>query len=61
MPIQICLKCARQEHRDRLHCECGGTLWYPQNVGGKAGNNGDKALDEAARLIKAGKKPWQKP
>ena len=32
-----------------------GTLWVPKNVGGKSGNTD---IDEAARLIRAGKKPW---
>jgi hypothetical protein len=56
--IQVCLKCARQESdRHRSTCQCGGTLWHPQNVGGKPGNTD---LDEAIRLIRAGKTPWQK-
>jgi len=56
--IQICLKCARQEYDTKLTtCKsCGGTLWFPQNVGGKLGNNN---IDEAARIIKSGKKPWE--
>jgi len=56
---QICLKCARQEYRTDKHtCTCGGELWFPRNVGGKAGNTD---LDEAARLIRAGKQPWTRP
>lgn len=56
--MQICLKCARQEHcMYKTECDCGGTLWTPQNVGGKTGNTD---IDEAARLIRAGKKPWNK-
>jgi len=56
---QLCLKCGRGESRDRTTCSiCGGTLWVPQNVGGKPGNT---SFDEARRLIKAEKKPWEKP
>ena len=56
--MQICLKCARQEYRmEKGTCYCGGTLWVPQNVGGKLGNTD---LDEAIRLIRQGKKPWEK-
>lgn len=57
--IQLCLKCARQEYRTHLAecCICGGTLWFPQHVGGKHGNTD---IDEAIRLIKKGKKPWEK-
>ncbi len=58
MADQICLKCARQEHDDsKSTCRCGGTLWHPQNVGGKPGNTD---IDEAARLIQSGNKPWEK-
>ena len=55
--MQICLNCARQESRmDKSECPiCQGTLWIPHNVGGKSGN---RDIDEAARLILAGKKPW---
>ena len=42
---------------DKKECGCGGTLWLIQNVGGKPGNTD---VNEAARLIKAGKKPWQR-
>lgn len=57
MADQICLKCARQEYdQSKSTCSCGGTLWHPQNVGGKSGNTD---IDEAARLIRAGKKPWE--
>lgn len=54
---QVCLKCARQEYdASRSECrDCGGTLWYPQNVGGQPGNTD---MDEAIRLIRAGKTPW---
>jgi hypothetical protein len=54
------LKCARQESdRSRSECkDCGGTLWFPQNVGGRPGNTD---LDEAIRLIRQGKTPWQRP
>jgi len=55
--MQICLQCARQEYdTSKSTCrDCGGILWTPKNVGGKAGNTN---IDEAAHLIKAGKKPW---
>jgi len=57
MADQICLKCARQEYdQSKSTCHCGGTLWHPQNVGGKPGNTD---IYEAARLIQAGKKPWE--
>ena len=58
--VQVCLKCARQESdRSRSECKsCGGTLWFPQNVAGKLGN---VDLDEAIRLIRQGKTPWNKP
>jgi len=39
----------------KTECNCGGTLWPVQNVGGKIGNNN---IDEAIRLVKAGKSPW---
>ena len=54
----ICLKCGRGEYdTKKTTCQiCGGTLWFVQNVGGKAGNTD---TDEARRLIKQGKKPWQ--
>lgn len=57
MVEQICLKCGRGEHNSsKSTCkDCGGTLWHPQNVGGKLGNTN---IDEARKLIKAGKKPW---
>lgn len=57
--MQICLKCARQEYdTTRTSCrDCGGTLWFPKHVGGKVGNTD---VDEACRLIRAGKKPWEK-
>lgn len=56
--VQVCLKCARQEwDQSRDTCrDCGGTLWLPQNVAGKPGNTD---LDEATRLIRQGRKPWQ--
>jgi hypothetical protein len=55
--MQICLKCAREEYRmDKVECDCGGRLWIPKHVGGKFGNNN---IDEAAKLILAGKKPWE--
>lgn len=59
MSDQVCLKCARQEYdSSRSTCrDCGGTLWHPQTVGGKAGNTD---MDEAIRLIRAGEKPWLK-
>jgi hypothetical protein len=39
MSIQICLKCAREEYdNNKTTCYCGGTLWFPQNVGGVIGN-----------------------
>lgn len=58
MAIQLCLRCAREEYqKDKDTCPCGGTLWYPQNVGGKAGNTD---VDEAIRLIRQGKTPWQR-
>jgi hypothetical protein len=42
---------------NRTTCkDCGGTLWGPvQGVGGKPGNT---SVDEASKLIRAGKKPW---
>lgn len=56
--MQICLKCGRQEYRmEKTECDCGGTLWIPKNVGGKPGNTD---INEAGRLILAGKKPWDK-
>lgn len=56
--MQICLKCARQEYRmNKTQCDCGGTLWSPQHVGGKVGNTDPY---EAIRLIQKGKKPWEK-
>jgi hypothetical protein len=56
--VQICLNCARQEYQmGKAQCDCGGTLWIPRNVGGKQGNTD---LDEATRLIRKGKKPWEK-
>lgn len=62
MPDQVCLnpKCARQEHdskRDTCR-DCGGTLWFPKNVGGVVGNTN---IYEAIKLIRAGKHPWDKP
>ncbi len=61
MGIQVCLnaRCARQESDDnRSTCkDCGGTLWHPQNVGGKPRNTD---LDEAIRLIRSGKTPWER-
>lgn len=55
--MQVCLKCAREESReDRTVCHCGGTLWTPQHVGGRFGSTD---MDEAIRLIRAGKKPWE--
>jgi hypothetical protein len=59
MADQICLKCGRGEYDSKkTTCrDCGGTLWFPQNVGGKPGNT---SVDEARRLIKSGKKPWEK-
>ena len=58
MPEQICLKCGRGEYDSKnTSCkDCGGTLWFPQNVGGKPGNT---SIDEARKLIKLGKKPWE--
>jgi uncharacterized membrane protein YvbJ len=58
MADQICLKCGRAEYdSSRSECrDCGGTLWFPQNVGGKI-NNTD--IEEARRLIKKGQKPWE--
>lgn len=55
--MQLCLKCARQEHdMNRTTCkDCSGTLWPVQNVGGKIGNNN---VDEAIKLTKANKHPW---
>ena len=56
--MQLCLKCARQEHdMNRTTCkDCGGTLWGPvQGVGGRVGND---SVDEAIRLIRSGRKPW---
>lgn len=56
--MQICLKCAREEYRmEKSQCDCGGTLWIPRHVGGKQGNTD---MDEAARLIRNGRKPWEK-
>lgn len=56
--MQICLKCARQEYRtDKVECDCGGRLWIPTHIGGKFGSSD---IDEAARLILAGKNPWDK-
>ena len=42
---------------NKTTCTCGGTLWSQQNVGGKSGTTN---IDEAARLIMAGKKPWER-
>ena len=60
MAEQICLKCGRGEsNSSKTTCkDCSGTLWFPQNVAGKFGNTN---VDEARKLIKAGKKPWNKP
>lgn len=58
MTEQICLKCGRSEHDSNLsECkDCSGTLWFPQNVGGKINNTN---IEEASRLIKKGQKPWE--
>jgi len=59
MPEQICLKCGRGEYDSiRTECkDCRGTLWFPKNVGGKTGNTNTY---EARKLIRMGKKPWER-
>jgi len=57
MSEQICLICGRGEYDSKkTTCPCGGTLWFPQNVGGKYGNTD---IDEARKLIAKKKKPWE--
>lgn len=55
---KVCLRCGRKEHEaGYTRCmDCGGILWTPENVGGKPGN---RNMDEASRLIRAGRTPWR--